>query len=215
MKTRDRILATALTLFNEQGEVHTTALDLADELDMSPGNLYYHFKGKDPIIESLFERFEAQISETLAAPIEAPLGADESIENNWYYLFVLLEDMHDYRFLYDNLTDLIHRYPTVERGFKRILKLKRAAFFALCNQLIPDSLPAREQQLSAVADNLSQTATFWFSFEQLVHPRRSAELTIHRGVLQLLTMIAPYLGDAQQSFYHDCEAVFESLQKQA
>ena len=212
MKTRDRILHTALTLFNEQGEVHTTALEIADELDMSPGNLYYHFKGKDPIIAALFDQFEQRISETLAAPIAAPLADQESVENNWYYLFVLLEDMHDYRFIYDNLTDLINRYPKVERGFKRILALKRAAFYALCDELIAQGGDTREQQLNAIADNLSQTATFWFSFDQLLHGRRDPEITMHRGVLQLLTMIAPYLGDAQQQFYRDCETIFDTLQ---
>ena len=212
MKTRDRILHTALTLFNEQGEVHTTSLEIADELDMSPGNLYYHFKGKDPIIGALFDQFEQRISETLAAPIAAPLADQDSVENNWYYLFVLLEDMHDYRFIYDNLTDLINRYPKVERGFKRILALKRAAFYALCDQLIAHDADTREQQLNAIADNLSQTATFWFSFDCLLHGRRDPEVTMHRGVLQLLTMIAPYLGSAQQQFYRDCETIFETLQ---
>lgn len=212
MKTRDRILHTALTLFNEQGEVHTTALEIADELDMSPGNLYYHFKGKDPIIAALFDQFEQRISETLAAPIAAPLANQESVENNWYYLFVLFEDMHDYRFVYDNLTDLINRYPKIERGFKRILALKRAAFYALCDELIAQGGDTREQQLNAIADNLSQTATFWFSFDHLLHGRRDPEITMHRGVLQLLTMIAPYLGDAQQQFYRDCETIFETLQ---
>ena len=213
MKTRERIIATALALFNEQGEAHTTALDIADELDMSPGNLYYHFKGKEPIIDALFDRFEAKISATLAAPIAAPLGQQDSIENNWFYLFVLLEDMHDYRFIYNNLTDLIDRYTTIERGFARILKLKRAAFYALSDQLIPNNIDLREQQLSAIADNLSQTATFWFTFDRLIHGPQSAEVGIHRGVLQLLTMIAPYLGSAQLQFYRDCEVIFDSLQQ--
>ena len=73
MKTRDRILVTSLALFNTEGESDTTTIDIANELDISPGNLYYHFKGKDQIIAELFQQYELAMSGTLTAPIEAPL----------------------------------------------------------------------------------------------------------------------------------------------
>jgi len=73
LKTRDRILVTSLALFNEEGEANTTTIDIANELDISPGNLYYHFKGKDQIIDELFQQYELALGSTLAAPIEKPL----------------------------------------------------------------------------------------------------------------------------------------------
>ncbi|MEL8056328.1 MAG: TetR/AcrR family transcriptional regulator, partial [Pseudomonadota bacterium] len=61
MKTRDRILSAALDLFNEEGEAEITALDIANALEISPGHLYYHFKGKDALIQALFDNFEEEM----------------------------------------------------------------------------------------------------------------------------------------------------------
>mgnify|MGYP006189992069 CR=1 FL=1 len=52
MKTRDRILEVSLLLFNEEGESGLSSVDIANALEISPGNLYYHFKGKDAIIDN-------------------------------------------------------------------------------------------------------------------------------------------------------------------
>ncbi|WP_135186072.1 TetR/AcrR family transcriptional regulator, partial [Pseudomonas syringae] len=40
MKTRDRILECALTLFNQQGEPNVSTLEIANEMGISPGNQY-------------------------------------------------------------------------------------------------------------------------------------------------------------------------------
>ena len=113
MKTRDRILHTSLLLFNEEGEPNTTTVDIANEMDISPGNLYYHFKGKDVIIAELFSQYEQGLGEILNAPLDQPL----SVEDNWFYLYVVFEEMYNYRFLYRNLSDLLLRYPRNEGSF--------------------------------------------------------------------------------------------------
>jgi AcrR family transcriptional regulator len=213
MKTRDRILVTTLALFNEEGEANTTTIDIANELDISPGNLYYHFKGKDEIIAELFQQYELALSDTLTAPIEQPLSSDRSnVEDNWYYLYVVLEEMYNYRFFHHNLDDLRHRYPNIRKGFKRLIQLKRAALFAICQTLLQQSvIETEEQQLLGLVDNMTLALTFWFNYDQLLHGTRSPQVTIHQGVLQLMTMVAPYLGDEQLSFYRDCESIYTNM----
>ena len=213
MKTRDRIIHTSLALFNEEGEEHTTTIDIANEMDISPGNLYYHFKGKDEIIAELFGQYEMALSSTLTAPIEQPLSADASnVEENWYYLYVVMEEMYQYRFLYHNLENILQRYPDLRRRFQRLTQLKRAALYAICQDLIAQSvIEAGEQQLLGLVDNMTLTLTFWLSYDSLLNEGREPTVTIHQGVLQLLTMVAPYLGDEQLSFYRDCEAIYREM----
>jgi len=215
VKTRDRILVTSLRLFNEQGEAHTTTLDIANELEISPGNLYYHFKGKDQIIAELFEQFELAVSETLGAPLDRPLQSTRGlVEDNWYYLYVVLEELYQYRFLYHNLDDILHRYPRVLSGFRRIVGRKRAALGAIIRSLLEQSLiDTPGNQDAALVENMTLQLTYWLNYDRLLHGDRPAQISIHQGVLQLLSMVAPYLGEEQLSFYHQCEAIFQEMLK--
>ena len=53
--------------------------------------------------------------------------------------------------------------------------------------------------------------TFWFNYEAMLHDNRQPYITIHQGVLQLLTMVAPYLGEDELDFYHDCQSIYASM----
>jgi len=217
MKTKDRILVTSLALFNDEGEANTTTIDIANEMDISPGNLYYHFKGKDQIIAELFQQYEHALGDTLTAPIEQPLSdTPGNVEDNWYYLYVVMEEMYQYRFLYHNLDDILYRYPSIRKRFRRLIQLKRAALYAICQTLLKQSvIDTQGQQLLGLVDNMTLSLTFWFNYDQLLHDTRASQVTIHQGVLQLLTMVAPYLGDEQLNFYRDCEIIYASMLEQS
>lgn len=213
MKTRDRILETSLRLFNEEGEANTTTIDIAAELDISPGNLYYHFKGKDQIIAELFEQFQVALGQILNAPLEQSLteeGGD--LEDNWYYLYVVLEELYLYRFFYHNLDDLLRRYPKLVRGFRRIVGHKRAALTELISGVLREGdVELTEVQQAILIENMTLQLTYWLSYDRLLHDEREPQIAIHSGVLQLLTMVAPYLGADQMDFYHQCEAIYAGM----
>ncbi len=60
-RTRERILEAALDLFNEYGVPGVATATIAETMNISPGNLYYHFHSKDKIIEALFSQFKQEI----------------------------------------------------------------------------------------------------------------------------------------------------------
>src|SRR5690606_15832370 len=114
MKTRDRILECALQLFNERGEPNVSTLEIATELGISPGNLYYHFHGKEPLILGLFERFQAELAPLLAPPEDVQLD----VEDYWLFLHLIVERLAHYRFLFQDLSNLASRVPKLERGIR-------------------------------------------------------------------------------------------------
>ncbi|MBT1063043.1 TetR/AcrR family transcriptional regulator [Bowmanella sp. Y26] len=120
-KTAQRILFTSLELFNIHGEAAVTSVDIAMELDISPGNLYYHFKGKEVLVSALFELFSEQMKPLLARPSQ-PLNLDEFL----YALHLQLEVAATFRFLFRNPVDLLEKYPLLTKPFRHILNGQQA-----------------------------------------------------------------------------------------
>jgi AcrR family transcriptional regulator len=59
---KEQILHTALELFNEKGYADVGVRELARVLQISPGNLSYHFSKKEDILMALLEQFSGQNS---------------------------------------------------------------------------------------------------------------------------------------------------------
>src|SRR6266567_9198476 len=77
MNTKERIVETAIRLFNEQGTGAVSTNHIAQALSMSPGNLYYHFRNKEEIIRAILERMMTRWETLYAFPEErAPTVAD-------------------------------------------------------------------------------------------------------------------------------------------
>ena len=51
--TRDHIVEAADRLFYRQGYEHTSFADIADAVQISRGNFYYHFESKDEILDAV------------------------------------------------------------------------------------------------------------------------------------------------------------------
>ena len=115
--TRTRILVNSLLLFNEHGEAHTTTNDIADETDISPGNLHYHFRKKSELIRALIGEFQADARQVL----QAPSGDESAIDQFWGFLQLLIEAMTAYRFLIRDTETMVAEYPQVGRAMKGFL----------------------------------------------------------------------------------------------
>ena len=198
-RTRERILDTSLALFNRFGEPNVTTSVIADELNISPGNLYYHFGSKDEIINTLFLRFEQEIERTLGAPSTRP----PNVEDIWLFLHLLFEAVWRYRFLYRDLDDLLSRNRLLEVRFKRLVAHKTEVASALCRGLVAQGqMRASADEIGALATNMACVATCWLSFEYVRNPRNMEESAVlAQGAFQVMSMIAPFLTGAGRTLF--------------
>jgi AcrR family transcriptional regulator len=204
-RTRERILELSLRLFNEFGEPNVNTTIIAEEMNISPGNLYYHFKNKQDIVNHLFQRFEKEIDRLLTIPSDD--RRRPNVEDAWLFLHVLFELIWKYRFFYRDLNNLLTNNRTFELRFKTLLaqKVKMARWLAEGLQQRGE-LRAAAAEIDALATNMVVVATYWLSYEYVLNPRRFTEpeyvaAVVSRGCYQVMALTAPYLtGDARRLF---------------
>lgn len=202
-RTRERILALSLRLFNEHGEPNVTTSAIAEGMNISPGNLYYHFRNKDEIVDALFEAYERDVDALLALP--ARRTAD--IEDAWLFLHLLFETILKHRFVYRDLNDLLARNRRIAARFRCIMERKAAAARRLCDGLAAaGQLHATDYELEALSTNMVVVATWWLSYEHVRDPRRFGDPqwqdgALARGAFQVMALAGAYLsGDARTLF---------------
>lgn len=186
--TAERILAAALDLFNAHGEPNVPTNRIADELGISPGNLHYHFRTKQDLVDRLFGRFERRMLDLLATPE----SGTPDIEDIWLFLHLAFEAIVDYRFLYRDLTELCQRNRGLHQRFRAILKLSMTTADGLLDGLSrAGELEASDAERAGLVRNIVLVSTYWIAFDQILeadgrpHPDRAA--------WQVMSLVSPYL----------------------
>ena len=194
VKTRDRILAKSLEMFNATGEPNVTTNHIADELEISPGNLYYHFRNKDDIIEQLFAVYEQRMD----AALVAPSGRLPGLEDVWLQLHLVFECIWDYRFLYRDLVDILSRNRRLRMRFARILKRADEQAHTVMRGLVQAGvMRASADEVDAASTNILVIATFWMNYAS-ARGDKDERASIRDGIVQVMMLIAPFLRDAER-----------------
>lgn len=195
-KTRERILDISLVMFNDRGEPNVTTNHIADELEISPGNLYYHFRNKEDIVEHLFARYEEKIDRVMVTPDERL----PNLEDIWLQLHLAFETMWEFRFIYRDLVDITSRNRKLRMHFARIIKRATENATEVLKGLAEAGIMrASRAEIEATASNVILIATFWLSYNNVrggAADKGSEDLT--QGIFQLMMLIAPFLRDAER-----------------
>jgi len=196
-RTRERILETSLAMFNAQGEPNVTTNHIADELEISPGNLYYHFRNKEDIVEQVFARYEARMDQTLLVPE----GRLPNLEDVWMQLHLVFECMWDYRFLYRDLVDILSRNRRLKAHFARILSRAATSAGEVLRGLVEAGvMRATPDEIGATAENVLLVATFWMNFNIVRNGRAESDQDdLTHGIYQVMLLIAPFLRDTERA----------------
>ena len=190
-RTRERIVETALALFNRDGEPNVTTAAIAAEMGISPGNLYYHFRHKSEIVAEIFAAFERRLD----ALLSAPQGRPADVEDLWLFLHLLFESMWQFRFFFRDLDEILSRDRALASRFAGFNRRGRQTMVELSRSMVASgAMQASEREIAALADNAVLVATYWISYQKLSGEQRDTQgLKLDRAAYQVMSLIAPFL----------------------
>ncbi len=198
-RTAERILEVTLELFNRFGEPNVSTTLISAELNISPGNLYYHYPAKDELINSLFDKYERSLSELLNAS-----DGVRDVEDAWFFMHTLFELIWQYRFLYRDLNDLLSKNRRLETHFQWVLKNKTRSVRSMLDAMSRSAaISIDSREVEATATSMVVVLTYWLSFEYVRDPRKalepeSAQAALMRGAQHVLNLLVPYLEAGQR-----------------
>ena len=210
-RTAERILEVTLDLFNRFGEPNVSTTLISAELNISPGNLYYHYPAKDELINSLCDRYEAALRELLNAG-----GGVRDVEDAWFFLHSLFELIWQYRFLYRDLNDLLSKNRRLETHFQAVLAEKTRAVRAMLGSMDRSgAMRIAAGERDPTATSMVVVLTYWLSYEYVRDPRRAlepeaAQQALLRGAHHVLHLLVPYLEPAQRAHLLQLAGAYEA-----
>jgi AcrR family transcriptional regulator len=180
MTTRDRIIETAIELFNAKGTKAVTTNHIAAAAGISPGNLYYHFRNKADIIRAIFTQMDAVgLADYQQIIAIHPPGSAAAMEET----FLMIQRFNwRYRFFKRELTALILGDPLLREGH---LKVHRA-MLALVRHSLDSSIalgilrPMSEEQRSLLTEEIWLLTLFWLNYLE-VGGEEVTEASLRRG----------------------------------
>ena len=191
MKTRERILATALRLFNESGTAAVSTNHIADALAISPGNLYYHFHNKEEIIRALFEQQFARWDADYAFPADR-LPNLEDLQQLVRATFVTA---WEYRFMYRELIALLRRDAQLQQRWVEIRARGFQGFHELFNFFVAAGVlrnPGDPVLVTRLAELVWLISEFWLASVE-VSGETVDTAQMEHGVVLMLQVLGPFI----------------------
>lgn len=132
MQTKEKILATALALYNDKGVNVITSRHIAAEMGISPGNLHYHFKHTDDIITALYDMLANEFDQLMQRAQQAEITHFDAFKAFSVYSATIA---YNHRFFFLNFVDIVNRIPYIKKHYQQIVMRRKKEFKAVFKKM--------------------------------------------------------------------------------
>ncbi|MGB1242616.1 MAG: TetR/AcrR family transcriptional regulator [Chitinophagales bacterium] len=157
-KTKLKILRTTIELFNKHGFANVSLPQIAGKLNISLGNLTYHYPKKDQLIMSIYEVFLEDLKS-----ITKVFQNFEDLKEMDLQLRAFYQFQQVYRFFYLDLLELGRAYPVLAKRHEKHIEEQIEGLYEyfLFNISIGTIANHSPKTYHALAKQLWMTVVFW------------------------------------------------------
>ncbi len=197
ISTKQKIIHHAIELFNKNGYASVTLADVANTIGMTRGNLTYHFKDKDILLDAIAEELWAKLKVERNTSRQLP-----SFENlhNWVQLYYRFQKA--YAFIFLDYQVLNH--PSIQPKFRELTKQQikdneaTIAFSISAGNMHPEPFEGMYRNL---AFNTWMVSFYWLN-QQIVRGE-NIDSTSEEGEMKIWSMVLPHFTEKGLKRFRD------------
>lgn len=193
--TKEKILETSRLLFNEFGYNQVTIRMIALKLNMSSGNLNYHYKKREDILAALYFEMVAVFDER----IERLNQQKASLKMIKSEIQTSMERMVSYQFFWTDLYNLLLQNKVIKTHFESKYQVRTKGYESLFQMLMADDLLKKEsfpKEYSFLIERMISFSNTWLYASSLYQNQLIDEKYIEQQANNLLAMLFPYLTES-------------------
>ena len=191
MNTKEKIIATAIDLFNVHGTKAISTNHIAKEMGISPGNLYYHFRSKNDIIRSISDNFSNELGSALKIQLDTISDFSSNLTSLFNRFFKIQQS---YQFLFLEGVHLTKQDSRLLDNYTNLRSLIKKGYHELLSNLVKIKIMKR-QSLNIIDDLLdTQWIIMWYWINHTILDRNTYDdFQIKKGIKLSFSIIKPQL----------------------
>lgn len=192
MSTKKRIIETAKALFNSFGTKNISTNHIAKELNMSPGNLYYHYKNKEEIIRDIY----LEMLESLKM-VWNSFNTDKPSLLSFRPLFEIYKVLYENRYFQYEIISLLENDKILKEMYNKNREIRYDNFNKIISKMIDEGYLEKENQhkyISLLTDQLWFSGDFWMTYAKSIN-HEFDEIELQKLLLTQLSLIHRYSTD--------------------
>ncbi|WNB17059.1 TetR/AcrR family transcriptional regulator [Marivirga arenosa] len=198
MKTKNKILLTALSLFNKRGVKDVTLRQIALEIGISQGNLNYHYKTKADLIAELYYQLVDEMNTEMEKIVQ-----DQAILPFLYKSSLIsMQTLYNYRFILQDLYKVLETNDKLKRHYVKLQDLRKQQYLALFDQMIQHKLireKAFEGEYERLYERMNILGDNWINAAFLFNIQEDSLVSYYHQLL--FEVIFPYLTEEGRKQY--------------